>query len=152
MAKGKGGNKKKKKEAKVGSTPSPQKTVPAWATAPTHGDRRLSWSFSAVDNGGTWAWSNLPDDRWPEIIKKLTSFETMDLHSLKNFRSFHALSSLEKAAQQRLLDIDKDDVERLIAFHISGAERIWCREYDSIMFVLWWDPLHTVYKVAKKHT
>lgn len=149
MAKGGG---KKPKKAKLSAALPEKKAVPQFAIAPQHEGRHLSWSFSAVDNAGPWPWSGLLAARHAQVIKKLGSFETMDLHSLKNFRSIHPVSSLSKEAKARLLDIRRDDLERLIAFHTTGVERVWCADYDSIMFVLWWDPHHTVYQVGKKHT
>lgn len=110
----------------------------------------MSWSFGATDNGGEWAWSKFPPERWPELVQKLTSFERMDFQSLKNYRSIHQLNSLEKEARLRLEEIRKDDLPRLTSYHLQGIERVWCADHDSIMFVLWWDPFHTVYRVGKK--
>lgn len=143
---------KRRKQAKVAQGETSPKAVPKWATAPQHEGRHLSWRFSAVDLDGEWTWTALPAERLPEVLDKLAQFEKMDYTSLRNFRSIHAVHTLVKDARDRLVDIQRDDVDRLFSYHIMGRERVWCAEYDGIMFVLWWDPLHTVYDTPKKRT
>ena len=130
------------------------KSVPPWAAAPKIGDRQISWKFSKTDSGGPWSWTEFPDDRLRELITKFANFETMDANALKHGRhwSLHPVDTLSKAARDRLIQIGRDDLDRLISFHLDGMARVWCCEYESIMFVLWWDPDHTVYPVEKKHT
>lgn len=142
----------RKKVAAASPPPSKPKAVPQWAAAPPHGGRRISWSFSSPDVDGDWSWSNLGEDRLPEILGKLGQFEGFNQQEIKRVRSIVSVSKLAKSARDRLSRIGRDDLDQLVAFHIQGQERLWCAPYDGVMFVLWWDPKHTVYPVPKKHT
>ena len=77
----------------------------------------------------------------------------MNVHALKSGpQSIHPLGSLPREVRSRLVAIGRDDLDRLISYHLGGRERVWCYDYDSIMFVLWWDPEHSVYPTPKKYT
>jgi len=60
----------------------------------------------------------------------------------------------EGSCTKRLVELSRDDLERLFSFHLGGKERVWCADYrgEGVMFILWWDPDHTVYAVKKKNT
>lgn len=146
---GKNQKKKKNKKALIAETPSAKKSVPSWALAPLYSSDRLSWSFQSPDQGGPWAWSAISPDDLKAVIQRLGQIETLDKQSIKDQRSIVSFARLEKPAQQRLRDIRREDIPQLIGWHV-GMARAWFAEHDGIMFALWWDPDHTVYKVAKK--
>ena len=92
-------------------------------------------------------------DSLKRIMDKLPEFERACRHSdLKNVRSTVPTARLAPQAKQRLKELQRDDIEFLHAWHISGNERLWCAEYEGMMCVLWWDAKHEVYPVPKKHT
>jgi hypothetical protein len=144
-------NKKNKKPVIV-SPPAPTKR-PYWIGEPTFEGRHLSWRFSSVDAGGPWAWPQVPNDSLKRIMHKLPEFEKAYYDSgLKDVRSIVSTADLAQSAKQRLKDLQRDDIETLFGWHVSGKERLWCAEYDGMMCVLWWDPDHEVYPVSLKNT
>lgn len=137
----------------IKATPQPRK-IARWAGNAVHENQRLSWRFSAADNGGPFAW-NACHDRLAEVLGLLAEWELLDMNSLRDIKHTHPdLSRLTKEATQRLQEIQRDDADRLFSFHIKGKERIWCLDLpgEGVMFVMWWDPDHKVYYVPKKGT
>jgi hypothetical protein len=61
-------------------------------------------------------------------------------------------ASLCPEARARLAELRLDDIERLLALHLSGTERVWGIFTKGILTVLWWDPDHKVYPSHLKHT
>ena len=143
---------KKNKKVVVAVAPAPTKR-PLWRGEPTFEGRHLSWRFSSVDLQGSWAWTNVPADSFQRIMHKLPDFERLCTPSdLKNVLHSISVDKLGKAARDRLGELQHDDIEELHGWRVSGRQRLWCAAYDGIMYVLWWDPKHEVYPVAKKYT
>jgi hypothetical protein len=143
---------KKKKRASY-SPPPPLAKRPRWIGPPTLQGRHISWRFGHADNGGRWAWSKASGASLERIMKRLATFEAVDYgHGIKDVLSRVFTNKLAPSARQRLSELQRDDVEILYGWHITGKERLWCAEYDGMMCVLWWDAKHEVYPVEKKHT
>lgn len=138
------------KRAKIAVSPSPRKAVPPYLGPPTHEGHHVVWRFSAADSGGKWRWLAIDDKNLREFATRLPSFETSDYRDRRELWSIHPQTSLSKDAKDRLLEISRDDEERLISFHVGNRERVWCTEHNGIMCVLWWDPNHEVYPTAKR--
>jgi uncharacterized protein with von Willebrand factor type A (vWA) domain len=63
-------------------------------------------------------------------------------------------AQLSPPAQARLTEIGLDDVEHVFSFRLGGRERLWgiVLPESFACYLLWWDPEHTVYPVARRHT
>ncbi|MER8975442.1 MULTISPECIES: hypothetical protein [unclassified Mesorhizobium] len=131
--------------------PIPEK-VPKWTESFIGGgEHPLAWRFSSSDPAGPFAWSALaPLEKFKEVIEKLHEFETKSWQQIIDGGS-HPIETyrLEKSARDRLSEIKQDDVDDLMSFRLSGANRVWCIQSGHIMRVLWWDPEHQVYIVPK---
>lgn len=141
---------KRDKRVTIAETPSPRKAVPSYVGAATHEGHHVVWRFSAADKAGPWPWQVIDDKNLREFLNRLPSFETADYRDRRELMSIHPQASLSKPAKERLLEIKRDDQERLISFHVGKKERVWCTEHGGMMCVLWWDPNHEVYPTAKK--
>jgi hypothetical protein len=121
------------------------------------GDGYPLFSFRKVDRfyDGEWGWPKLTDNdaralhtffhecgckTWNEICA-----ETSGRH-----RKHHPqpVESLVKEAQQRLDEIDLDDLSELFRFRLMGEQRLWGVRIGVQFYVVWWDPHHKVYPVA----
>ena len=130
---------------------------PITAVDPAEAARRenVSWRFSIADfDGGSWGWHELATVKAKEIYGKLCGHETMTLAELftKKGTNKIAVERICKEAQDRLTALKLDDIDELFELRLSGKERVWGTITGSIFNLLWWDPEHTVYPVAKKHT
>lgn len=143
---------KKKKQPAFSLPPAPEKR-PGWVGPLTLEGRHLSWRFSAADKGGKWAWSKAVGNTLKEIMAKLAEFEKLDYASgLRTICHPIQTISLSRPAKQRLLELQRDDIETLHSWRIGAKERLWCADYQGMMCVLWWDTDHEVYLVRKKNT
>ncbi len=120
------------------------------AMEPVDGKLPLAWRFSHCDKGGPFSWLKLSSNDISFIMRKIPEFETKswdDLHLAK----CHPIpvSQLEKDARNRLSEIEHDDLDLLMVFHLSGPKRLWCIQQGNLMRVLWWDPEHKVYKTER---
>lgn len=114
----------------------------------------LAWRFSGCDRGGPFCWTNIETaDKFKGIVEKLHEFETKPwTEILRSGSHLVKLHRLEKAARDRLVEIQRDDIDDLMSFRITGENRVWCIRTGHIMRVLWWDPKHEVCPSLKKHT
>lgn len=146
---------KREKRVKFGASPNAAKVVPAspaFVGKPAWDGSHIYWRFSTADNGGKWPWNKIDDKNLREFHRRVTSFETADFATLRKLRSEHAVSTICKDAQARLVIIGMDDVERVCSYHLGKKERAWFAAHGSVMCLLWWDPSHTVYPTPKKRT
>lgn len=81
-------------------------------------------------------------------MDKLHAFETKTWEQIKA-AGCHPIqiADLAKPARDRLVEIKRDDIDKLMSFRLTGTERVWCVKDVNIMSVLWWDPDHLVYEV-----
>lgn len=138
-----------KKKPKWSAAPEPKK-IPKFVDPPIEGGP-LAWRFSTCDKKGPFAWSGLTDSvKFKEVIEKLHEFETKTWDEIKKAGS-HPIPcvQLEKPARDQLAAIKQDDLDELMSFRLTGANRVWCVQSGNIMRVLWWDPDHQVYIVKK---
>jgi hypothetical protein len=131
-----------------------KKVPPAWVGSAVHDGAPISWRFSAADRGGPFTWTAFPPERLEQLLRKFADYEGLDLSGLRNVRSEHEPHTLEKAARDRLAALGLETLDRVVSYHLQAKERVWCLTYpdSGIMFVLWWDPGHNVYRTPKKHT
>ncbi|WP_157602430.1 hypothetical protein [Sphingomonas sp. PR090111-T3T-6A] len=133
------------KKAKFGATPQPEKK--ARHQDPTLDDGHpLAWRFSGADRGGPFAWTIAEDDKFRQVVEKLYEFEGKNWSEITASGS-HAIpvARLCKEAQDRLVDIERDDLDELMSLRLTGPNRVWCVRTGHIMRVFWWDADHKVY-------
>lgn len=117
------------------------------------GSDSISWRFSEVDLGGEWGWNKLSDGSRKDIVSKLGVFEKMNWDEIIRQGSHPIqVEKVIKDAKDRLREINRDDIDELMSFRISGKRRLWCINRSNIMHVLWWDPGHKVCPSAKHGT
>jgi hypothetical protein len=79
---------------------------------------------------------------WGEIEKKFGRSNTQN-HEMP-------VKKICKTAQERLSEIKLDDIDCLYSIRVSAKERLWGIRKDRVLYIIWWDPEHTVYTVSKK--
>jgi hypothetical protein len=139
----------KAKKAKFGATPAPRKK-PVFGEHLDEDGHPLAWRFSSTDRGGPFGWNIEPHEKFHEVLHKLFEFES------KNWAEIIAggshpipVGQLCPAAQNRLVEIKKDDFDELLSLRLTGTNRVWCVKSGHIVRPLWWDAEHQVYPVAK---
>lgn len=112
----------------------------------------IIWSFTEFDPCRLWAKDCEPVD-FAQVAGKLKSYQSMPWDDIvKDKRRDHPSPphELSDAAQCRLLELDKGDVELLWRLRFTGKQRLWGIRSGPVFRVLWWDPDHRVYPVRKE--
>lgn len=127
------------------------------------GDRVMEWSRDEVDIEGSWSWGprSCLDDAWAELLHpflveyaKKTWFQ-IGAERTKGKRNTrvpkhlaYSIKSICDEAYARLVDLEKDDVDEVFRFRLSGKQRLYGITREHMFMVLWWDPDHNVYPMA----
>jgi hypothetical protein len=114
----------------------------------------VAWRLREADKGGPFSWANLAEPaRYKEVLEKLSELEGKNWNQIKEGGSHPIpVEKLEKEARDRLVELKKDDLDELMSLRLAGDDRVWAiqqAEHKNIFRVLWWDPDHGVYKVAR---
>jgi hypothetical protein len=140
---------KSDKRAKFGANPQPEKKA-RFQDPAIDNELPLAWRFSGGDRGGPFAWQIGTDQKFREVIEKLCEFEGKNWNEITGGGSHTiAVRKLCDQAQERLVEIQMDDLDDLMSLRLSGENRVWCIKSGHIMRVLWWDEEHQVYPVLK---
>lgn len=144
-------NKGKARQPKFSAAPQPEKK-PKFQDPCIEG-LPLAWRFSGADRAGPFSWSIQPDAKFREVLGKLEEFEGKNWADIIAAKSHPiAVKDLCKEAQDRLMQIKRDDLDELMSFRLTGLNRVWCVQVGNIMRALWWDPEHKVCPSAKRNT
>lgn len=115
-------------------------------------DESPSWRFSWLDRGGEWGWDEVTAEDLALVHTMMVNFETMRMGEIlgaqKQSKSIPT-ENLPAAALSRLSQIGRDDETGLVELRLGGAQRLWGLRRDSLIYVLWWDPDHTVFPSRK---
>lgn len=152
-------NKKKEPISKFSSN---RKEVRARENPNSIYGKNPSWSFSACDKEGSWAFSKdrLIDDFWERILPKLREFEKTTWGSilLDGKKSHHhiSVSDCNKCAIDRLMEIGVFEDE-LLSLRLGGNLRLYGYLSESTYVIIWYDNDHgdnnsCVCRSHKKHT
>ena len=147
--------KRKAKKAKRKKHPAPRKKRPkAHQDAPNVESLHFKWSVNAADFGGNWSWGRASIILlFSEIIPKLQNYETRKWGDLASTGShFITCDKLCKEAQNRLEELEKEDIAELFSLRFDGRKRIFGQRIGACFCLLWWDPEHTVCPSPNKHT
>jgi hypothetical protein len=106
---------------------------------------RPAWRIGQMEFCDPFGWHTVDANRLLRIHERLRSFETMSLGDIIG-RHNHLIpiNRLSKVAQDRLHEINLDDIEMLISLRFTGAERVWGILEHNVVILLWWDPNHAV--------
>lgn len=113
----------------------------------------IRWDLTATDLdhpdfGFELAWER---SNWDELMSRMKDFEswtynqlvTDDRHDSSGIIKVHKLGN---DAQERLDELDLEDLDVLLKFEITSACRLWgYTRGNGVCVVLWYDPLHKVY-------
>jgi hypothetical protein len=117
-------------------------------------DLRPVWRLGRLDVAcDPWGWNMLDGIILHRIRDRLKALETMTFRDVFKTNS-HPIETwrLCNDAKKRLGEIGVI-ADELISLRVTGVERLWgCRIDSNVVELLWWDPLHQVYPVEKKHT
>jgi hypothetical protein len=145
---------KKHKQPVAAFLPPRQKVPRAPLLAPNADRCTPAWRVGILDVDGPFGWARAPAPTVREILAKLRGLEAMTWSEILRRPHDHpiAVGALAKSARDRLAELRLDDVDELFQIGLSNKERVFGIRHHHVLDLLWWDPEHKVYPVAKKHT
>ncbi|MDO8670950.1 MAG: hypothetical protein Q7O66_05905 [Dehalococcoidia bacterium] len=95
-----------------------------------------------------WGWRQIPIERFFHILAShLHRFEDTAWHELDRQKHCHPVpaAKIEKPAQVLLRD-RQPGMETLYQVGVGGPARVWGYRAKDVLYLMWYDPNHTVYK------
>jgi|APSaa5957512622_1039677.scaffolds.fasta_scaffold111010_2 hypothetical protein len=106
-----------------------------------------------MDNNELCNWNNLPFLNLQDLLQKLFESQRLTWQELRKKGSHPIdITALIADAQKRLCEIKKDDLDQLYSLRLTGKNRVWGIKEGNILWLLWWDPSHSICPSLKKHT
>ena len=107
-----------------------------------------------MDIDGRWCFYREGLDKLRYVIGKLRNFETMTWAEIKSQTGSHsiAVGDTEPSAQNRLVEIGRDQEDTVFSLRLGGQERVLGIRRNAVLHLLWWDPNHEVCESRLKHT
>lgn len=85
-------------------------------------------------------------DAMHRVHKRLTDFERMTFKEIDGKKNHEIpVERLGKEAQTRLLELGIEEYDEVLSLRVTQAERVWGLKAPNGIYLLWWDPAHTVY-------
>ena len=113
----------------------------------------VCWRFSIMETSGPFPFSRLNPSTWGKILAKLKEWESMKWGEILGDRNHEiSVENLSTKAQERLREIQMDDIDAVCSLHFDGRTRLIGIRDRQVFKVLWWDPEHQVCPSNKKHT
>lgn len=131
------------KQPRAFSSPSASKTPRATSTPSEQ--CRLDIRTDQMDMDGPWGWHNFDPLHIKDLIQKILEYQKMTWQELRPQGS-HLIyvATIIPEAQKRLRALKKDDTDQLYSLRVTGSKRVWGIKENNILWLLWWDPEHTV--------
>lgn len=106
---------------------------------------------------GPWAWELAsPRDILADVVRVLHEYEMGSWSDLVNGSRHNHYITVESIVHEAQQDLEKhwpeDLPDRLWSLHIHGKVRIWGIRQGDVFQLVWYDPEHTVFPVAKPRT
>lgn len=118
--------------------------------------RQPVWSFADMDPDGSWSICSCSAEHISDVFKKLRSYESQRIGEIFRQGAEHGkayeVEDLPRPAQDRLMELDKDDETQVHRLRLTGERRLYGIMREHVFHVLWWDPEHQVFPSKLKHT
>jgi hypothetical protein len=116
-------------------------------------DVTVLWSFTHFDGHDWRKHSSDSHSSFCDVSDKLKAYSQRKWRDILSDvdRDHPAVpSQLDPEAQQRLIDLGHTDIDELFRFRFTGTQRLWGFRDRAFFIVLWWDPDHMVWPMAKE--
>jgi hypothetical protein len=99
-----------------------------------------------LDFEGSWGWKGFTASHIKALHEKCKAWETMRASEVfgAGGNKLIPLGNLDRAARNRLKEIELDDLDGLWELRLSGEKRVWGTRVEHVFYLIWWDPKHTV--------
>lgn len=110
---------------------------------------RISSNYIDLDHD-EWGWSGLDIAGFFNLLEKhLHRYEGTEWGELQKQKSCHPLpvEKIVDKAQRRLCEKCPPGIGSLFQIKVGGKRRAWGERKEDILYLIWYDPDHTIYPV-----
>ena len=112
--------------------------------------KHFAWRCNWIDLGGPWSFHRADSEQlWREIVPRLHELESMTWAEVYGKRdgSTHPMPTtvIEDDAKTRLSELGRTEYDSLFQINVRGKIRLWGIRDRAFLYLLWFDPEHTVY-------
>ena len=109
-------------------------------------DQRPVWLVERIDFDGPWCWKKMDVEALHRVHERLSAFERMTFREIEGKQNHQIpVERLGKEARDRLMEIGIDEYDEVLSLRVTKAERVWGLKAPNGIYLLWWDPTHSVY-------
>ena len=104
-----------------------------------------------MDLEGPFGWNNCSADDFRSVLRRLGQLENMTWQELRQAGCHQVMvKDLSPDAQKRLRELKQDDTDHVYSVRVTAKERVICLRVEPHLYVLWWDPDHSVCLTKKR--
>ncbi len=104
------------------------------------------WLLERMDFDGPWCWKRMDMETLHRVHERLCAFERMTFGEIEGKKNHEIpVERLGREARNRLLELGVDEYDEVLSLRVTKAERVWGLKAPNGIYLLWWDPAHTVY-------
>ncbi|MBQ9491421.1 MAG: hypothetical protein IJU86_01405 [Firmicutes bacterium] len=116
-------------------------------------NNKPSWRFTYSDLTSEYSILDCKNS----LFTKLKNFESMTFKEIfiDGYHFHHKISNLDKMlkfVKERLKQLGLNENLEIYSLRLDSTTRIYGFIESNIFYILWYDPKHELYPVAKKHT
>jgi hypothetical protein len=109
-------------------------------------DESPVWLLQRMDFDGPWCWKTMDVETLHRVHERLSAFERMTFKEIEGRKNHRIpVERLGSTARQRLVELGIDEYDEVLSLRVTSAERVWGLKAPNGIFLLWWDPAHSVY-------
>jgi hypothetical protein len=129
------------------------KKPPAGADLRSYLSAQPSWRFSRLRMDQPFGWGQVSRAELRAVVSHLAALEKMTWNEIlviaRKQNHFCAVSQLSKAARENI-ETDWQNAEQILSIRLTNLKRVWGVMDHGILYLLWWDPDHQVYRSTFK--
>jgi hypothetical protein len=133
--------------------PVPGSRRPRRASLPDQHVGNLVIVFGKLDLGSQWCLTKINADNHMSLLQRIGSLETMTVHEAFSGgdpgKDYELARVPNKAARERLIQLNYDDYDQISRLRISGVGRLYGFRKGDRFYALWWDPNHEIWPSNK---
>ena len=118
-------------------------------------EKGIAWHFEFLDRYGPFGWDNATKEAlWVQIRPMLSKLEKLSWPEIFMHPKNHPIKkhNLSPEAQERLEEIEKNDIDEVISLGITKLSRVLGIRNHNILKILWCDPNHKACLSKKQNT
>jgi hypothetical protein len=121
-----------------------------------YGEGKAAWRVSRMQLVGPYGWHELDASGIEKVKTRLASLERSTWNDIfvRDARNNHEIpvNTLKCATAKKWMAENMPDQPSLWTIRVTGKERIWGILSESAYQIVFWDPEHLIWEVAKKNT